>query len=154
MKNSKISFSGFAKDRLSELKNTKGPLYNNKHSRFDDADKVSSNDNIQVKNFSEQNFLRLVHAELENWYYNATSDFHNLENRIKTLTKTHATLSMQFQRNKSEEEVYKRELGILLSLVQKCENSIEDLKELSNVEGMSDAEYKARQNIIMKFRIS
>ena len=61
---------------------------------------------------------------------------------------------MQFQRNKSEEEVYKRELGILLSLVQKCENSIEDLKELSNVEGMSDAEYKARQNIIMKFRIS
>ena len=154
MKNSKIAFSGFAKDRLSELKNMKGSSYNNKHSRFDEADKVSSNDNIQVKSFSEQNFLRLVHAELENWYYNATSDFHNLENRINTLKKTHATLSIQFKRNKSEEEVYKRELGILLSLVQKCENSIEDLKELSNVEGMSDAEYKARQNIIMKFRIS
>lgn len=154
MKNTKIAFSGFAKDKFAEFKKSKDSTHNNFHSRFDDNMKVNSNDNIrEVDNFSATNFLKLMHVELENWYYNAISDFHNLENRLKTLKKTHATLSIQFHRSPQEEEGYKREMGVLLSLVQKCDGSIEDLKELSSAEGLSDVEYKARQNMIMKFKL-
>ena len=61
---------------------------------------------------------------------------------------------MQFARDNQEEEDYKREFGVLTALVQKCDNSIEHLKELSDAADMPENEIKARKNIIMSFRVN
>jgi hypothetical protein len=144
---------GFAADRFSTVKKVKDTLYFGRHSRFDDGNAGSPNMQ-EGKNLSSDGILKLVHIELDNWYDNAKGDFANLENRLTQLKKTHAILSKKtFGRAAQEESEYTRDLGLLTALVQKCDNAIGHLRELSTVSDLPVAERIARQNIIMSFRL-
>jgi hypothetical protein len=150
---SSIKFMGFAVDRFSTVKKVKDTLFYGRHSRFDDGNAANPNIN-EGKNLSSDGILKLVHIELDNWYDNAKGDFANLENRVTQLKKTHAILSKKtFGRAAIEESEYARDLGLLTALVQKCDNAIGHLRELSTVSDLPVAERIARQNIIMSFRL-
>lgn len=106
----KINFVGLAHDKMPNFKKAQSNLFSGMHSRFDDP---GSHEKIrEVKTLSSEGFLKLMHVELENWYDSTKADFHNVENRLKNLKKTHATLSMQFHRSKQDENEYKKELNL------------------------------------------
>lgn len=129
-------------------------LYYGKHSRFDapNSDENLSDNKKHV--MSMDGIIELFHIELDNWYDTTKRDFQKLSDGVKDLKRAYAKMTTTFSKNlANEEEQYKKELNMMLSLTGKCNNHIEHLKELAGNMSLNPVERKARTNMIMSFRL-
>lgn len=150
-----LKFLGFTNNYKSELAKVKESIFYGKHSRFDAP---NSDENLFPRNkielVSVSNIVELIHIELDNWYETTKLDFQKLSEGAKDLKKTYAKMTTTFSNSLArEEEQYKQELNMMLSLARKCDNHIEHLKELAGNMQLNPVERKARTNMIISFRL-
>lgn len=152
-----LKFLGFTNNYKSELAKVKESIFYGKHSRFDAP---NSDENLFPRNkielVSVSNIVELIHIELDNWYETTKLDFQKLSEGgnptpifikkiAKDLKKTYAKMTTTFSNSLArEEEQYKQELNMMLSLARKCDNHIEHLKELAGNMQLNPVERKGK----------